>query len=747
MPHEHPRALAVQLAPSPTPPRASATGLGESEADSPARTGQLDPFLLPSPTTYRFVLLIALVASVTCILFIILHNSVPSFWETRMAISKTCDAIANPLDARGMEIPSEGALLRARCMDPVNRAQGLSVLFGLVLLLAATFVFYWVAPARKMKRDGLEPLGSDDAPEVLAVLGDLSRKAGIDPLPSFVWSPTQAAVSGVAFGRRGHYYVSLTGGLVGAFYTDRPAFSAIVLHELAHIRNGDIDRTYLAVASFRAFLVVGLLPFLVSRFWVPSVTLAFGVRLLGLTSLVLLTRNEVLRVREFYADLRAQRWEGPNSALSRVVGSSRRSSRATWSARRLDFHPTAQQRSEILANPSPLFRPELILAVATGVTAMTGIHGIATLFNDLFVSRFSGWLAQLDPGEVVSCTLMGGLSAYVIGADLWEAELLASCRAQNSLGGLRMGLGLGVGLLIGSWLDPTAIVTAKLADSPLGVALWALAATGVCVLTTKAFADAVHAWLLLGGRRRFLARARSASLAIYALLIALWLAALSYAKYAMMSSHASDSAWLARFENPEVFQAFLPFIPFMLTGFLLVVGAVPTLTMVTLGLLPFLVTRGTSRGSGATDVLVAGNGFEPPVLRPARAVLFGIAVGVLPLVVGYLQNGKLGVMLTIGATGLSWSLVLALVLASTILTRRAPLLGWLHAITCSLAAGVISWVGLWIVSNEVDVAFASEFQVSALNVSAWLAAATGLLAACWRTQRQRGRREVRGAAP
>jgi hypothetical protein len=39
--------------------------------------------------------------------------------------------------------------------------------------------------------------------------------------------------------------VALGGGLVTQFYSDRPRFRAVVLHELAHLRNADVDKIYL----------------------------------------------------------------------------------------------------------------------------------------------------------------------------------------------------------------------------------------------------------------------------------------------------------------------------------------------------------------------------------------------------------------------------------------------------------------------------------------------------------------------
>ena len=50
------------------------------------------------------------------------------------------------------------------------------------------------------------------------------------------------------FGHAGRSYLALNGGLVTRFYKDRELFRIIVLHELAHIRNADVSKTYFAVA-------------------------------------------------------------------------------------------------------------------------------------------------------------------------------------------------------------------------------------------------------------------------------------------------------------------------------------------------------------------------------------------------------------------------------------------------------------------------------------------------------------------
>jgi len=86
-----------------------------------------------------------------------------------------------------------------------------------------------------------------------------------------------------------------------------PVFRAIMRHELAHLRNGDIDKTYFSVAIWWAFVITALVPFAASfvrpfavSFIFQDLTLYLNIilRVLALTALVLLMRNAVLRARE-----------------------------------------------------------------------------------------------------------------------------------------------------------------------------------------------------------------------------------------------------------------------------------------------------------------------------------------------------------------------------------------------------------------------------------------------------------------
>jgi hypothetical protein len=72
-------------------------------------------------------------------------------------------------------------------------------------------------------------------------------------------------VTALAFGRVGKRYVLLSRGLIALHHTDPGAFRAIILHELAHLRNRDVDIAYLTLISSWIF----------SRMVAIPVTLAF----------------------------------------------------------------------------------------------------------------------------------------------------------------------------------------------------------------------------------------------------------------------------------------------------------------------------------------------------------------------------------------------------------------------------------------------------------------------------------------
>lgn len=411
---------------------------------------RLNPFAFPSETDFRFVLLIVTVVS-AC-LFI--YNA---FWlgagggQALVAANARCAPLAPQVPSREqlsnpLNDPSEitrRTEAYQRCTAAVWRSDALWMGAGVALLLGVAAVLYWVYPAWRIRRRRLEPLPAEDAPEAIAYLGQLCDEAGLVRRPSFLVDPLNRSTTGLAFGHLGRYYVALAGGLIAQFYRDRPAFRAVVLHELAHLRNADIDKTYFSVTTWYAFLFVALLPY---AFTLLNTSIGYvidlGWRLFALGTVIYLTRSALLRAREVYADVRASVWDGPGGSLGRML-ERLPGPLSRWRAL-LQSHPAPAERRSTLQDTRPLFELGFWEAVGTGLAAMLAFSGIDPLLANLTAGRNVAVLAPLL-GAIILAPLVVG----VLGVGVWRSTFAALAQGQRPRGAARTALGFAIGCLIG----------------------------------------------------------------------------------------------------------------------------------------------------------------------------------------------------------------------------------------------------------------------------------------------------------
>src|SRR5687768_6829314 len=200
---------------------------------SGAQERRLNPFAFPSDTTFRFLLLVVSIVGVSLFLYNWLYFSVS---DNQAEIRRTLECVEEQQAALAVAATSDdldaAASRFADCIDEINRPKAAFMLGGVAVLLATALAFFFAAPLVKLRRRRLEPFREDDAPDVAAELRGLVAEAGLERAPRFVWNPLNPSPGGLAFGCPGRYYVALSGGLVTTFFTDRPAFRAVVLHEL-----------------------------------------------------------------------------------------------------------------------------------------------------------------------------------------------------------------------------------------------------------------------------------------------------------------------------------------------------------------------------------------------------------------------------------------------------------------------------------------------------------------------------------
>ena len=317
-------------------------------------------------------------------------------------------------------------------------------LLGVGVLVAAAGAIFLAQPWWYRRRWHLSELTGDGAAELITRLEGVRQRAGAGPV---VWllQPLNARLSAFAFGRPGRRFVAVSGGAAVAAVKKPAAFDAVILHELAHVKNRDIDQTYLALAIWRAFVVAALLPLAglliftpFTRELGPPQGLLWRVAVLAL--IVYLLRNSVLRSREFDADARVRELD-PETQLGTVLAGM--PPRTGWRAWHLGWtHPSGQGRAAALRDPAPLYRCGFWdgLAAARSRPGRHGRRGCRRL------GRHDNWPVpsaaggRLDPDRIrIQCGIcVASASAVAEGYGLYDRHFrFRPARRLDSVPGYR----------------------------------------------------------------------------------------------------------------------------------------------------------------------------------------------------------------------------------------------------------------------------------------------------------------------
>jgi hypothetical protein len=225
------------------------------------------PPQVPDATTSRFVLLIVAVLASSAFVFLEFYVHLPGKGDHVIAVREACDArlVADP----AMAAPPQTLADVQNRQDAVRRWQvchlplladqvvvigaGIAVLFGLAV------TSYLLHPWWLIRRRRLRPIVN--APNLLGTLEQLRQEAGLTRAVDWRLAPHARTTGGQAFGLPWRRSVQIDAGLAVMHAVNRPAFRAVVLHELGHLRSRDVDKTYLTIGVWRAFVAVAVIPF------------------------------------------------------------------------------------------------------------------------------------------------------------------------------------------------------------------------------------------------------------------------------------------------------------------------------------------------------------------------------------------------------------------------------------------------------------------------------------------------------
>ena len=452
------------------------------------------PVRAPAASTVRFALLVAAVLATSVFIFLNVTLHLPGHLESLNASLQPCTA---PLDAdpayrsgphtlqEAQRVLRELAQWRS-CMRPALVDQTVAVVAAVAVLFGLAGLAWLGHPWWIVRRRRLRRLTATTSPRLVDYLDGLCREMGLSRAPRWLLAPYHRTSGGQAFGLPGRRYVQLDAGLLVRYAIDRPAFRAVVLHELAHLKNRDVDKTYLTISIWRAFLLAAVLPYIVllahpmllraplTWDWSTSVLATAPDRaaylvgcLLVLTSLVYLTRNAVLRVREIHADATAAAQEGARSALPAVLErlpAPARDGYRWWT--RWGTHPDPAHRLAVVRDPGLLLRMGLWELAAVGVAG-----GMVCANLLLLVGQFIGFDPVLGVGIVgfAAGVPMGGMLAVGV----WRATAADPARPPSARTWLVGPLVLVAGFVAGSSLslDTVSSLTAGASggsSAPLG---------------------------------------------------------------------------------------------------------------------------------------------------------------------------------------------------------------------------------------------------------------------------------------
>ncbi|WP_156893076.1 M48 family metalloprotease [Actinokineospora enzanensis] len=350
-----------------------------------------DKKVLPTGLSLRFAVLVLVIVATSATVYGHLSLLAESGAE---ATARTCLGRVPAGAATGA---GATPLADVQCLRRFTGSMVVWSLVGVILVVSLTLLLYlaqqWIL-ARFWTGRGWRGYDEVTDPDTLTRLHALTRLFELPTAPRFLVYPDESRTDAMVFGTGRRVQVLLGAGLLG---TVPPGwFSGTIRHELGHVRNRDSGPTYLTIAAWRAFVVLVVLPYLVSLV-VPGV---FGAgpdaprwnghmvaAVIVLVVLVYLTRASVLRARETLADVTAHRHD-PDGDLAAMIRSTAARRRLRWNP--LAPHPPTETRLDALTDPAQLVGPGAFAMFAAGV-------GMSLTVMTLVVT---GWVGLLATGVI-----------------------------------------------------------------------------------------------------------------------------------------------------------------------------------------------------------------------------------------------------------------------------------------------------------------------------------------------------------
>jgi Zn-dependent protease with chaperone function len=338
----------------------------------------LNPFALPPETNARFSLLLVSVMVIS----LILGNYLPLYF---LPDDTSGNLFAPKVDFTdtGIETPDDlkGAGIKM-IMNSLKYVPSILILLFIVLItFLVSFLIYRNHAAKIISKQNLRVVrdsGSNEYTRLKEEVHGLSQLYGIESPGIFV-SP-RFTTGAQAFGFKNKSMLRIDNGLRMMSVKDNRKFRSIMLHELAHISNGDVSRTYIAGSLWKAVLYVFAVPTILVisvtfasnlikrmsdgfytkdftdiafRSLPASLILLFSLGIFFLIMYLLL--KSLVRIREYYADSRAAVGGAKEDLRGLFEDNLKNEKRVTGYKKFFSWHPSMRERIDNLEDQYRLF--------------------------------------------------------------------------------------------------------------------------------------------------------------------------------------------------------------------------------------------------------------------------------------------------------------------------------------------------------------------------------------------------------
>ena len=349
----------------------------------------------------------------------------------------------------GIMVPSFWALIFGIIISSVVVQLQITFLLRLLIMgLIVSFVpllIYWNYrrfPKKITKQSRLREFDPEKFPDHSEYIDRLY--GGYMPTakrPELMYQPLDPSESAFTFGTRNHLTIGMSGGLIRKFRRSVDGFKSIFLHEMGHLVNGDVEKTYLVVSTWRSlFLTLSIplgvfllyLAYLTLRIFfsgvlagydmdyiIESMNLGQGSLLLGGIALYLLIflaivyvlRNQIIRLREFYADARVLEWEESSEEIVKTLQETGTEQHSKFEIL-TKFHPNVNERVQVLKDNSKLLTPSLWVAFASGFFYVI-IEFLSSFLKTLILPISGEWTALTSAEYQPSVELNIAFRAFI----------------------------------------------------------------------------------------------------------------------------------------------------------------------------------------------------------------------------------------------------------------------------------------------------------------------------------------------